>query len=794
MAEQPATRPKLRQLTPAQAYQAAVSLHRQGRLDVAEQAYQSVLRLAPEHSAALRHLGSLKTQRGRYAEAVKLIEKSLVHDPNSAGARNDLGMALMGLRRVEDASAEFAKAVALMPDFAEAHNNLGDALFKLSRSEEAAAAFERALAINPKFADAHNNFGNALATMKLCAQAIAHYDHAAMLQPDLAEAHYNAGVILATMKRPEQAVPRYEKALSIQPNYADAHAGLGQALGALQRHEQALQQFEAALALTPDSPDAHNRVGNALVNLNRLEQAMSHYRKAIELRPAFVEAHNNFGNALMSLERYEEAAEHFRTALTGPPSSIAHISSRNALGSALLKLNRAEEALGYFEQALAAKGAVGQSAEVERATAPVRPLAAQEYSNMGNALVELNRPGEALFYFERALAIDPALPSAHHGLGHAYVALGRLDESRHAFERAVELAPASPHFLRSLVDAKTVTPGDPQLAALENLARFPGRLSREEQVELHFALGKAHADLRQHESSFRHLAEGSALKRQDVEYDEAVEIGKLERSAKMFTAGLIERLRSQGEPSSLPIFIVGMPRSGTTLVEQMLASHPKVFGAGELEHFGRVAGRICEPAGATVPYPEMMASLPGERLRAIGADYLALLHKTTKSKTGVERITDKLPANFRLVGLIHLALPQSRIVHVRRDAMDTCFSCFTKLFRGSQPFTYDLGELGRYYRAYERMMAHWRSVLPVDAMLDVQYEKLVADFEPQARRIVAYCGLEWDERCLDFHQTQRPVRTASAAQVRQPIYHSAIGRWRPYEPWLGPLLDALDSP
>ena len=243
-----------------------------------------------------------------------------------------------------------------------------------------------------------------------------------------------------------------------------------------------------------------------------------------------------------------------------------------------------------------------------------------------------------------------------------------------------------------------------------------------------------------------------------------------------------------GNPSAAPIFIVGMPRSGTTLIEQILASHPKVFGAGELREMANLAGRIGGADAAA--FPEAVQALSGEELRRIGEQYVQAV---TRLAPGAERITDKMPGNFSLAGLIHLALPNARIIHACRDPRDTAFSCFSLLFSGTLEFTYDLAELGRYYRAYLKLMAHWREVLPQGIMLEVQYEDVVRDLESQARRIIAHCGLEWDDACLSFYKTERSVRTASATQVRQPIYQSSIGRWRLHEEELQPLLRELPS-
>jgi hypothetical protein len=240
----------------------------------------------------------------------------------------------------------------------------------------------------------------------------------------------------------------------------------------------------------------------------------------------------------------------------------------------------------------------------------------------------------------------------------------------------------------------------------------------------------------------------------------------------------------QGHPSEVPVFIVGMPRSGTTLVEQVLASHPAVFGAGEQA----ILPYLVNAGQAGEDFPSGAGSLSGDDWHRLGETYAAKLCALAPQ---AKRITDKMPGNFLYAGMIHLALPKARIVHVRRDPLDTCFSCFSRLFDGNLNYAYDLAELGRYFGAYDALMVHWRRALPEEAMLEVRYEDLVEDLEPQARRIVAYCGLEWDELCLAFHQTKRTVRTASAFQVRRPLCRSAIGRAAHYSAWLEPLRAAL---
>ena len=290
--------------------------------------------------------------------------------------------------------------------------------------------------------------------------------------------------------------------------------------------------------------------------------------------------------------------------------------------------------------------------------------------------------------------------------------------------------------------------------------------------------------------SFQHLVAGNAAKRATIAYDENATFDLFDRIEEIFTRDLIEKKSGGGDPSSVPIFVIGMPRSGTTLIEQIIASHPIVHGAGELQILNDVAHSIHGPDGAVLPYPNFVPLVDAAALQQIGARYVSLLDQIAP---GSERITDKMPSNYYFAGLIHLALPNAKIIHSMRDPVDTCISCFSKLFSAEQNHTYDLGEIGRYYRRYQRLMSHWRDVLPAGRILDVRYEDVVSDFENQARRIIAYCGLPWDERCLAFYKTERPIRTASATQVRRPIYKGAVGRWRVYEDHLGPLLAALDG-
>jgi tetratricopeptide (TPR) repeat protein len=568
----------------------------------------------------------------------------------------------------------------------------------------------------------------------------------------------------------DDVVTRCRQALATSPEDPRLHNNLGNALLHAGRIEEAASHYRTVLASNPDDLLAHNNLGNALQALKRAEDALTHYQCALAIRPDYPEVHNNAAAALISLGRFEQAIAHLERAILAKPN---YAEAHNNMSIALTKCGRLGEALNHGEKA--------------NALSPGRP---QIHLSLGNILQEVERSEEAIAHFDAAITADPSCAEAWNNLSTALCDIGRFEEARTAAANAIKLQPENPRFYLTLTQCQRITADDPVVAAMEALASGTAALSEEGRISLHFALGKAFADIQQFDRSFRHLREGNALKRRQTSYDETEILAFIDRIQSEFTPELMHAKQGQGDPSCLPIFIIGMPRSGTTLVEQMLASHPLVFGAGERTAF--VMG-VTEYEGrklTALDFPGIIRVTSGEYLRRLAASYIKEIRRGAPD---VARVTDKLPSNYLFTGLIHLALPNARIIHMRRNPLDTCVSCFSILFRSGHAYSYDLGELGRYFRAYERLMAHWRQVLPERVMLEVDYENLVGDFEGEARRIVAHCDLEWNPRCLAFYDTARPVRTASATQVRRPIYSSAIGRWHAYEPHLRPLFDALES-
>ena len=638
------------------------------------------------------------------------------------------------------------------------------------RLAEAETRLRQALQAQPNNPRALRALADVLARMGRQGQALACFDALLKARPGDVDALHERGLVLVTMGRGQEALDCFERAIAGRPDFIAAHNNRAVALSVLGRHAEALKSYDRTLQLEPAHQSAWNNRGVALQELRRPAEALESFDRALQLRPDYVAALGNRGAALRELGRLAEAVASCDAALALKPDDLSALNNR---GAALHELHRLSEAEETYRRVLAAQ-----------------PNHVTTLNNLGNVLGEMGRADEALAAYDRALECAPKAASTYENKGLLLNELGRSQEAAEVIEQAIRIAPRRVRAYYNLTSARRFAAGDPLLPVMEALAADPAGQTVTDRIEIAYALGKVYADLAEHDRAFEFYLQGAALKRRQMGYDEAHDLGALERTARAFSAEAMWRGEGVGERSDAPVFILGMPRSGTTLVEQILAGHPKVFAAGEIGDLGEIMAALRSPARQAIEFPEGFAALHGPALRRAGAAYLARIRAMSPD---APRITNKAPGNFRFVGFIHLALPNAKVIHVRRDPADTCLSGFTKLFARDHPYSYDLAELGRYYRAYEALMAHWRAVLPAGVMLEVRYEDVIADLEGQARRIVAHCGLEWDPACLEFHTAERQVRTASVTQVRQPLYATSIGRWKTYQAHLGPLLEALGS-
>lgn len=498
--------------------------------------------------------------------------------------------------------------------------------------------------------------------------------------------------------------------------------------------------LRAAVERDPKDATAHSNLAVVLCILGEYAAALEEIRTAVELAPRMAPAYVNGAVIAGMAAGYEAALPWSATALELEPKNVAALLLH---ANALAKLDRGAEAIALCERALL-----------------LQPRSGEAYEMLAAALQAEGRAGSALAAFSKAQSLST---SGTIGVRKTMLLLelGRSDEALAEIERVLAAHPALAAAWYASALAKEFRLEPVEIEAMEQLLERAESLSFNDRVQLTFAIGRALLESGELDRGFARIEEGNRMKRGSIRYDAAADEAFMARAAQTFGPELFARFAGCGDPSELPVFVIGMPRSGTTLVEQILGAHPRVFAAGEL----RTLGDLAEPA----------ERLTCEGLREAGRAYVARAAAIGGAAT---RVVDKMPLNFMHAGFIHAALPRARIVHCRRDALDTAFSCYTTLFDNHLGFSYDLEELGRFYRAYERLTAHWRAVLPPAQFIEVEYERLVGDLEGEARRLIAFCGLPWDAACLTFYRAPRPVRTASMTQVRRPIYATSVGRAR----------------
>jgi tetratricopeptide (TPR) repeat protein len=592
-----------------------------------------------------------------------------------------------------------------------------------------------------------------------------------------------------------------EKLAAEQPKAPYAHLELGLTRAAQNEPEAAVAALEQAVRLKPDLADAWAALATQytlLENDTKASRALAEQIRAATREPALVEAAKAMINGKLAV-----AEQFLRPFLKEHPTNIAAIRMLAELGARLGRYGEAEtllaRALELAPNFTAARHnyaiVLHRQNKSEQAIAEADKLIAEDPRNpgyralKGAALGQIGEYAAAIEAYEIVLKATPKQPKAWMSYGHALKSVGRQADSIAAYRRSIALSPSLGEAWWSLANLKTFRFEPRHIEAMrEALARtdLPG----EDRYHLDFALGKALEDLGDYEASFTHYAAGNALRRKTVVYDANETAEHLRRSKALFTPEFFAARKGVGHAAPDPIFIVGLPRAGSTLLEQILATHSLVEGTMELPDIIAIARRLSgrKARKEASNYPELLADMSPGALRDLGAEYLE--RTRVQRKLGRPFFIDKMPNNFAHAGLIHLILPNAKIIDARRHPLGCCFSAFKQHFARGQGFSYDQTELGRYYADYVALMAHFDAVLP-GRVHRVIYETLIDDPEGEIRRLLDYCGLPFEEECLRFHRNDRAVRTASSEQVRRPLNREGVDQWRHFEPWLGPLKDAL---
>ncbi|MGH8278155.1 MAG: sulfotransferase [Gammaproteobacteria bacterium] len=533
----------------------------------------------------------------------------------------------------------------------------------------------------------------------------------------------------------------------------------------------ARQAVDALLQDRPRDYQLLHLAGTIALAENRNEDAIEQFHQAVRQAPDKSNeamSWNGAGQAMRNLRQHARASEAFRWAMRADPARAMHAMD--------------------FAQELAETGKLQQAEEVLRAAMQRHPQDAGPSARLASIWIKHGRQQDALVMLDMARRIDPNYAPAYFNASVALAMLGKTDKAYTACRAALMLDPtiAGYYQLASLGEVD-----DQQLSMLEQRAAEGSGVTAEGRIDAGFALAIVCAQRGDYDRAFGYLQAANALKHSALAYDPADSIERVRRLKAFFVPALFERFKDKIHCDLQPIFIVGMPRSGSTLVEQMLAAHPKVQAGGELAYLPD----ICQAVGDT--WGARGRASPGSDTEVIAdleracAEYARLTESLRRVHA---RFTDKMPGNYQMLGMIQLMFPKATIIHTRRNPFDTCLSCYEHLFSSRLDFTYDLRDLGERYRLYEEMMEHWQRVLPAGRSLDVDYESMVAAPEIQLRRVLAHCGLPFDPACLEFQSVRRAVATASATQVRKPVYHSSVGRWQHYRRHLQPLAAALQQP
>lgn len=590
-----------------------------------------------------------------------------------------------------------------------------------------------------------------------------------------------------------------EKAIHLAPEIPAYYNNLGEILRSSGKDAAAIEQYKKAITLNNSYGLALNNMGVSQINLGMMDNAITSFQKAIDINPRHLDAQLNLANALLKIKKYQDAKTTYRTILNLEPTNSAaslglasiafeenaYVEAQSILSNALETSPQSPSLRQKLGDLCLLRHELKQAENAYLKALSIEPHSYQALVGLGHINRKKGNCNSAIEHYNNALKINPNCAVAFNGLGNVYSDLGELELAAKNYHAALEKDPGLTTAYRHISILKKYSAEDPEIKIMERELGSTN-LSKSQKMHLSFALSKAYDDIGDYQTSIQHALTANQIARQSFKYSPESDDNFFKKIKIAFSTEIFSETSSSECLDKSPIFILGMPRSGTSLVEQILSSHPDVFGAGELDIMTKLFQNeltLESDRRSLVNLKEVTQS----QWSRIGNLYI---EATRKPDITEKYITDKLPHNFRNIGVIKKALPHAKIIHCTRDAMDTCVSIFKTYFKNAHPYSYNLEELGRHYKSYQELMQHWHNELP-DFIHVIQYEKLISDQETETRKLLSFCGLDWDEKCLDFHKTKRRVGTASNAQVREKIYSSSIHRWKKYGAALEPLHRAI---
>lgn len=645
------------------------------------------------------------------------------------------GQRAVQLSQFDKAEAAFLKVLKINTNMIEARAFLAFVYSATQQHAKATKELRQLLKSGINVAQTHHNLANSLFEQKLFEEAVLHYQSAIRLEPFRVESYIHCGIALRMQLKHEAAVKYLYDALNKDRKNSRAFHVLGMIFVDIQDYPRALECLENATGLAPSEPQYRVSFAETLKKAGLDYEAGLELHRTCELNPTYTDCFIGYGQYLLDHHRYDEAIECLQHANKLSPKDL----------TVLDKLGEAYTGLGNIDFALKS--------------------------------------------YDQALLLNPSHINSLIGKGQTYLELGESSKAIEIGQKVFQIDNSKPHGLLLLSRSRKSKSND---GLLESLLPFTKneQLDKETKIAVNFALGKLHDDQNCFHEAFKYYLTGNAIKNSQLNYSPASDTEAFDNTINFFDKSFFTEHQHLGTNSNLPIIIVGMPRSGTTLTEQIISSHPEVIGAGEVVFWGKSSSALPLRINSSKPYPECIQDLTNTQTKEITHIYESSLIKIAGPRTNAKHITDKMPHNFLSLGLIAVLFPQIKIIHTKRNPIDTCLSIFFQNFNESHSYAFNLQNLGHHYKQYARIMRHWHEVLP-GRIMDIHYEDTISDPEYWSRKLIEHIGLEWDDACLAPHKLERTVKTASHWQVRQPIYKTSVQRWKNYEPFLGDLIDAL---